>query len=243
MPIEIDADLSSELVPLSWLIGTWEGYGVVGYPGSPERRLKQRVEFRVPGKVPYLQYTAQSWDLGDEGTDVVPVGTDAPADDAPAKDADAPEAAAASAPEEPAQGIPFNEEDPARFLGLETGIWQLVRKRGNHDSGPGMIVPSEPTPFTTADSVEGLRNADGGFDLEVEIVHPHGIMELYAGQVAGPRIDLATDVVARTTTSKDYASSTRMYGLVQGDLLWAWDIAALGHPLTSHASARLRKIG
>jgi hypothetical protein len=33
-----------------------------------------------------------------------------------------------------------------------------------------------------------------------------------------------------------------MYGLVKGDLLWAWDMAALGHSLASHASAQLKKV-
>jgi hypothetical protein len=32
-----------------------------------------------------------------------------------------------------------------------------------------------------------------------------------------------------------------MFGLVEGALLWVWDIAALGNPMASHASARLEK--
>jgi hypothetical protein len=32
-----------------------------------------------------------------------------------------------------------------------------------------------------------------------------------------------------------------MYGYVDGHLLWAWDIAALGGALSSHASARLAR--
>ena len=65
--------------------------------------------------------------------------------------------------------------------------------------------------------------------------------ELYVGQVRGPRIDLATDAVVRPATAKTYAAATRMYGLVDGHLLWAWDIAALGGALASHASARLAR--
>jgi hypothetical protein len=29
--------------------------------------------------------------------------------------------------------------------------------------------------------------------------------------------------------------------MVEGDLLWVMDMAAMGHPLTSHASARLKR--
>jgi hypothetical protein len=46
----------------------------------------------------------------------------------------------------------------------------------------------------------------------------------------------------RSATSKEHSASTRLYGLVDNHLLWAWDIAALGQNLTSHASARLTKV-
>ncbi|MBN9174569.1 MAG: FABP family protein, partial [Microbacterium sp.] len=42
--------------------------------------------------------------------------------------------------------------------------------------------------------------------------------------------------------AKNYAAATRMYGLVENHLLWAWDIAALGNELGAHASARLAKV-
>ena len=34
-------------------------------------------------------------------------------------------------------------------------------------------------------------------------------------------------------------ASKRMYGLVEGSLMWAWDLAAFGKPLQSYASAQL----
>ena len=33
-----------------------------------------------------------------------------------------------------------------------------------------------------------------------------------------------------------------MYGLVEGALLWVWDIALAGDELKSHASARLERV-
>ena len=35
---------------------------------------------------------------------------------------------------------------------------------------------------------------------------------------------------------------TRLYGLVEEHLLWAWDIAALGQDLRTHASGRLARV-
>ena len=72
-------------------------------------------------------------------------------------------------------------------------------------------------------------------------MHSDGVSELYLGQVRGPRVDIATDAVVRSAGAKEYTAATRMYGLVDGHLLWAWDIAALGGELASHASARLAR--
>ena len=39
-----------------------------------------------------------------------------------------------------------------------------------------------------------------------------------------------------------HTASTRMFGLVNGDLFWAWDMAAEGRSLSTHASAELKRI-
>ncbi|WP_049569025.1 FABP family protein [Nonomuraea sp. SBT364] len=78
--------------------------------------------------------------------------------------------------------------------------------------------------------------------LEVVLAHPTGIVEIYVGEVVFHKIDLQTDVVARTASAKEYAAGRRLYGLVKGNLMWAYDMAAVGHPLTSHMSAELKKV-
>jgi hypothetical protein len=82
----------------------------------------------------------------------------------------------------------------------------------------------------------------GGTGLEVLLAHPMGVAEVYVGGVDGPRVSLETDLVARTATAKEYTAATRMYGLVEGDLLWVLEMAAVGQPLTAHASARLKRV-
>jgi hypothetical protein len=88
--------------------------------------------------------------------------------------------------------------------------------------------------------------------LEVLISHPTGYSEVWIGEVTvnaieglavtGAKIELQTDVVARTESAKDYSAGTRIYGLVDGDLLWAFDMAAVGQPLQPHLSARLVRV-
>ncbi|WP_291046648.1 FABP family protein [Herbiconiux sp.] len=222
--IEIPTGLPAELVPLSWLIGVWEGTGVLDYRiGEGEsadrvsREFGQRVSFSHDG-LPYLNYSSYTWLLPEQSAAV----------DGSGDDADGPDG-------------PVRQSSPVEPLTAETGYWRLSRLHIEGDVGPGMLPGVGPRPFNTAQSVEALRNSAEGFDIEVSIVHPTGVSELYLGQVKGPRIDLATDAVVRTRTAKEYAAATRIYGLVDNHLLWAWDIAALGQDLRTHASARLAK--
>ena len=78
-------------------------------------------------------------------------------------------------------------------------------------------------------------------DVEVLLAHPTGIVEVYVGEVVFSKIELASDVVARTSTAKAVTALTRLYGLVEGDLAYAIDMAAVEKPLQSHLSARLRR--
>ena len=82
--------------------------------------------------------------------------------------------------------------------------------------------------------------------------HPTGYAEVWVGTITitgivdaaitGARAELTTDVVARTASAKDYSAGRRLYGLVDGELLWAYDMAAVGQPLTSHLSGRLKQV-
>jgi hypothetical protein len=79
----------------------------------------------------------------------------------------------------------------------------------------------------------------------VSISHPGGISELYYGQIKGPQIQLTTDMVMRGSHSKDYSAATRIFGLVDGNLLWRWDVATGGEGgkgLEAHASAFLKRV-
>lgn len=154
------------------------------------------------------------------------------------------------------QSIEFSHDDQP-FLGYvaktnlsdgtslptEVGFWRLAKSPELADHGPGLLPGTGEKLINTREELEKLRNRDGGFDIEVSILHPSGISELYLGQIKGARVDLRTDAVMRSQSAKEYLAATRMFGQVEGALLWAWDIAALGNPMASHASARLERIG
>ena len=78
--------------------------------------------------------------------------------------------------------------------------------------------------------------------VEVMLAHPTGITDIYLGEVSGTKIELATDVVARTATAKQVRAGHRLYGLVGQDLAYAYDMAAVGQPLQPHLSAQLKRV-
>jgi THAP4-like, heme-binding beta-barrel domain len=77
--------------------------------------------------------------------------------------------------------------------------------------------------------------------VEVLLVHPTGIAEIYLGQVTGTRVEMSTDVVIRTATAKEVTAGHRLYGLVGDDLAYAYDMAAVGQGLQPHLSAQLKR--
>lgn len=128
------------------------------------------------------------------------------------------------------------------LISTEKGFWMLSRPSNEGDSGPGYLPGTGVPAITVREDLELWRNTAGGFDIEALIIQPSGIAELYFGQIKGARIDIATDAVLRSPNAKEYTAGQRVLGLVESALLWAWDMAAVGSPLKSHASARLEKI-
>jgi len=54
---------------------------------------------------------------------------------------------------------------------------------------------------------------------------------------------LATDAVMRTASAKEVTAGQRLYGIVDRDLLYAQDMAAVGQTLRPHLAAKLTRVG
>jgi len=181
MAIEIPSNLTPELVPFAWLLGTWEGTGTMWYEGQENTPFGQIITFEQDG-LPFIEYRAESFLLDDEGKKLRPIT-------------------------------------------VETGFWQIDRPLTDADGGFG-IVPKDVVPaFADAESVETLRNEDDGFSLLATIAHPGGISENYVGMVKGPVVRMQTGNLLRDEISHEYAGSVRLWGLVNGNLMWDWEIA------------------
>ena len=89
-----------------------------------------------------------------------------------------------------------------------------------------------------------VMDANGNATNEIEALFctPNGIMEFYIGRIDGVKLEMSTDAVMRTATAKEVTAGQRLYGIVDRDLLYAQDIAAVGQPMSTHLAARLRRI-
>lgn len=107
-------------------------------------------------------------------------------------------------------------DDEAPVWASESGYWRVPPERPDD-------VPTDHHP------------------VELLLADPSGHVAVYVGAVGNGRIDLVSDLVARTATGAEVTAGRRLYGLVNGELMWAHDLAAFGHPLQSYASARLTR--
>lgn len=154
-----------QCAPLAWMIGSWAGAGVVGYPSMESRHFGQEVDVTHDGR-PFLMWTSRAWLLDADG----------------------------------------NKERPAA---VETGFW---------------------------------RPQEDGKEVELLLAHPTGLLEMYYGTTAPAKVEVRTDSVVRSPSAKAYSAGHRLYGMVEGRLMWVMEMAAMGQPLQSHVSAELRRV-
>lgn len=161
--------------------------------------------------------------------------------------------------------IPENIHPDCARLAWLIGTWA-----GNgHGQYPGIetfqfgqeaIFQQDGRPFVHYLSRAWLTDADGntikesaqetGFirpqqdgTVEMVLTHSTGYVEIWYGEIHSdqPRFEIVTDAVARTATAKEYVAGKRLYGYVNGDLLYAFDMAAMGHELQPHIHAQLAR--
>lgn len=150
-----------------------------------------------------------------------------------------------------------------RWVGVGTGQYPTIE---DFRFGQEVSFSTDGRPFLSYASRSWLLDDDGnrvrplatetGFwrprphnQIEATLAHPTGYAEVWYGHlevtgienavITGARAELRTDVVARTDSAKVYEQGHRLYGLVEGRLLWTFDMAAVGEPLTNHLAATL----
>jgi hypothetical protein len=77
--------------------------------------------------------------------------------------------------------------------------------------------------------------------IEMVLCHNTGFAEIWYGLAAAGKMELHTAGVGFTETAKEVTAGHRLYGNVEGDLLYAYDMEAMGQPMQPHLWARLER--
>jgi len=111
----------------------------------------------------------------------------------------------------------------------------------NHDGRPFLsyysrswIIDSEGEVIRPGASETGFWRVKPNNVLEVLISHNTGITEGWVGQFDGPKIQLVMDQGYSAPSAKIVTAGGRLYGLVAGELFFAYDMAAEGKELQAH---------
>ncbi|TFV82909.1 FABP family protein [Blastococcus sp. CT_GayMR16] len=122
--------------------------------------------------------------------------------------------------------------------------------RFSHDGRGFLAYESRTWRLTDDGSIVGPDARESGFwrprgqdDVELLVTSPEGIVEIYVGTARTTTSwELRTDVLARTPDAPDVSRAVRLYGIVDGALLYAIDRAGADEPLRPLMSARLERI-
>jgi hypothetical protein len=75
MAFELDVSLPPALAPLAWLVGRWEGAGVVGYPTIESAHFGQEIVCSHDGR-PFLEWQSRTWLLDAAGEKLRPLAVE-----------------------------------------------------------------------------------------------------------------------------------------------------------------------
>jgi len=118
--------------------------------------------------------------------------------------------------------------DGRGFLSYESRTWRLT--------DDGQIVGPDVRE-------SGFWRPRGDDDVELLVASPDGLVEIYVGAARTTTSwELASDVLARTPDAPEVSRAVRLYGIVEGALMYAIDRAVGEGPLRPTMSARLERI-
>ena len=103
------------------------------------------------------------------------------------------------------------------------------------------IVDAEGNKVREAAQETGFVRARPEGKVEVLLAHMTGFVEIWHGEAENGKLEIVTDAVARTESAKEYVGGKRLYGNVEGDLLYAFDMQAMGQELQPHTHAQLER--
>ena len=119
----------------------------------------------------------------------------------------------------------------------------------NHDGRPFLtyysrswLVQEESDELIPAAQETGFWRVKPNNVLEVILAHNTGIAEGWVGRFDVAKIQLVMDQGYSAPSAKLVTGGTRLYGLVEGELFYAYDMEAQGHQLQAHVWSTMERV-
>ena len=71
----LDPTIHPDVAPLAWLVGRWEGAGVIGYPGMATANFGQELVVSHDER-PFLEWHSRMWKLDEQGNKTDAIDTE-----------------------------------------------------------------------------------------------------------------------------------------------------------------------
>ncbi|MBM9508460.1 FABP family protein [Actinacidiphila acididurans] len=121
----------------------------------------------------------------------------------------------------------------------------------SHDGRPFLaytsytwVLDAEGNKVRPLENETGFWRIDAERKVDITLTRDEGVAEIWTGELAPdkPQIDLVTDAVARLAGAPDYSGGKRLYGYVNGDLMWVGEKSTPSVELRPYMSAHLKKV-
>ncbi|ANP28405.1 Domain of uncharacterised function (DUF1794) [Mycobacteroides abscessus subsp. abscessus] len=221
MPIVIDENLDPSLYPLAWLVGAWEGTGAVQLKGENGEEVGHAIEQRLtvtPNSAKGLTWVMRTWVLN------------------------------SPAPEPPTSAFYEKGEEKSDASQQSTDT-TLVRELLLEEKGTWRttgVLPGqdeEAAKNAKPGSPESYLSHGVSLTMERSSAFGEAPAEHWAGEVRGPRIQLATQDLAASSgaAGSDDSHGARMFGLVGGRLMWLQEVGSSLSNLRPYLSVELNR--
>ena len=103
-------------------------------------------------------------------------------------------------------------------------------------------VDGDGAPIRALSMETGFWRPNADATVDVMMASPEGYAEIWYGKLSPGRVDLITDAVARTPNAAvAYTAGRRLYGTVEGKLMYSFDRATDDQPLQPYTWATLER--
>lgn len=165
---------------------------------------------------------------------------------------------------DPRLGVPIHDRLLAMLPLL--GVWRgfgtgvVASSAAEFEYGQQVSFVHDGRPFLAYESRTWLLDADGGVirqawresgfwrpgagtdDVEVVLASNTGQALVFAGLAGDLRWEVATSIAAPARTAKPVDGERRLYALLDGNLVYATELAPAGQPYAAHLTARLARV-